>query len=370
MSRITLKNVTKEFVTRGGHRVTAVDNFNLEIQEGECFSFLGPSGCGKTTTLRMIAGFEDLTEGEIWLGDRPVSVKSKNLYVPPEERGLGMVFQAFAVWPHLNVFENVAFPLRVKKTPRDELRERVMTALGHTDLQGAEKAYPSDLSGGQQQRIALARAIVTNPRVMLLDEPLSNLDPKLRESMRFEIKALQKKFNFTIIFVTHDQSEAMALSDRMLVMDLGKIIQTGTPREMYQNPANKFVYGFLGLSNFLRVRVRDGRVFPAEGTIQPIPFELPQGVSDGEGLLASRPNEIGLSRTEGTGYPGRIEKRLYMTFCIEYHVNIAGQVIRVHTPHGNVLPEGCGCFVQFRNPRWYAGESEQVELERIERQVI
>ncbi len=157
---------------------------------------------------------------------------------------------------HLNVFENVAFPLRVKKTPRDELRERVMTALGHTDLQGAEKAYPSDLSGGQQQRIALARAIVTNPRVMLLDEPLSNLDPKLRESMRFEIKALQKKFNFTIIFVTHDQSEAMALSDRMLVMDLGKIIQTGTPREMYQDPANKFVYGFLGLSNFLRVRVR------------------------------------------------------------------------------------------------------------------
>ncbi|HRX27727.1 MAG TPA: ABC transporter ATP-binding protein, partial [Aminivibrio sp.] len=129
MSKITLKNVTKEFVTRGGHRVTAVDNFNLEIREGECFSFLGPSGCGKTTTLRMIAGFEDLTEGEIWLGDKPVSVKSKNLYVPPEERGLGMVFQAFAVWPHLNVFENVAFPLRVKKTPRDELRERVMTAL-------------------------------------------------------------------------------------------------------------------------------------------------------------------------------------------------------------------------------------------------
>lgn len=166
--------------------MTAVNDFNLSIKEGECFSFLGPSGCGKTTTLRMIAGFEDLSEGEIHLCGRPVSIKSQNLYVPPEHRGLGMVFQAFAVWPHMNVFENVAFPLTIKKVPKDEIVKRVNEALHHTSLDGLGEVYPSDLSGGQQQRIALARAIVTNPKVMLLDEPLSNLDPKLRESMRFE----------------------------------------------------------------------------------------------------------------------------------------------------------------------------------------
>ncbi|PKL12070.1 MAG: polyamine ABC transporter ATP-binding protein [Spirochaetae bacterium HGW-Spirochaetae-4] len=370
MSQITLKNVTKEFMTRGGHRVVAVDNFNLTIKEGECFSFLGPSGCGKTTTLRMIAGFEDLSEGEIWLGDKPVSIKSKNLYVPPEERGLGMVFQSFAVWPHLNVFENVAFPLRVMKLPKHEIRERVLSALSHTDLLSSERVYPSDLSGGQQQRIALARSIVTNPRVMLLDEPLSNLDPKLRESMRFEIKALQKKFNFTIIFVTHDQSEAMALSDRMLVMDLGKIVQVGAPDELYQNPTNKFVYGFLGLSNFLKVEAVKGNVFPKGGADMPIPFKLPVGVADGDGLLASRPNEIDISMDAEGGYPAKIEKRLYMTFCIEYHIKIGKQSIRIHTSHANVFPEGSDCFIHFKNPRWYAKESQEIELERTERQVL
>jgi iron(III) transport system ATP-binding protein len=366
MSQILLKNVTKEFVTRSGNSVVAVDDFNLTVNEGECFSFLGPSGCGKTTTLRMIAGFEDLSAGEIWLGDKPVSIKSKNLYVPPEERGLGMVFQSFAVWPHLDVFENVAFPLRVLKRPREEIRQRVQTALQHTDLLDAQRAFPSDLSGGQQQRIALARAIVTNPRVMLLDEPLSNLDPKLRESMRFEIKKLQKKFNFTIIFVTHDQSEAMALSDRMLVMDLGKIVQIGTPTDLYQNPGNKFVYGFLGLSNFLRVICQNGKVFPTGSSGSPIPFEGP----DGEGLLASRPNEIEISPTENGGIPAVIDKRSYMTFCIEYHVRIGDQTIRVHTPHTNVLSEGDTCFVNFKNPRWYDKEAETLELERTERQVI
>ncbi len=371
MSQIILKNVTKEFPTRGNTLgVTAVDNFNLTVNEGECFSFLGPSGCGKTTTLRMIAGFEDLSAGEIWLGDKPVSIKAKNLYVPPEERGLGMVFQSFAVWPHLNVFENVAFPLRVMKRPKDEIKKRVREALDHTDLLSSEREYPSDLSGGQQQRIALARAIVTNPRVMLLDEPLSNLDPKLRESMRFEIKKLQKKFNFTIIFVTHDQSEAMALSDRMLVMDLGKIIQIGTPAQLYQQPESKFVYGFLGLSNFLQVVADKGNVYPKGGSDTPIPFTLPDGIEDGEGLLTSRPNEIELSSTEESGYPAIIEKRLYMTFCIEYHVSIGNQTIRVHTSHANVLTEGSRCFVTFKNPRWYAKESEALELERIERQVF
>ena len=214
MDQVVLRNVRKDFTTKLLGTVTAVDNFNLNVAEGECFSFLGPSGCGKTTTLRMIAGFEDLSDGEIELCGRTVYNKAKNLYIPPEKRDLGMVFQAFAVWPHMNIFDNVAFPLKVRKVPRAEMKERVEKALKHCSLDGMEKEYPGNLSGGQQQRIALARAIVTNPKVMLLDEPLSNLDPKLRESMRFEIKKLQKEFGFTIIFVTHDQSEAMAIRCR------------------------------------------------------------------------------------------------------------------------------------------------------------
>ena len=259
MDQIVLSHVTKTFTTKTLGTVTAVNDFNLTIKEGECFSFLGPSGCGKTTTLRMIAGFEDLSQGEIHLCGKPVSIKSKNLYVPPEDRGLGMVFQSFAVWPHMNIFENVAFPLRVRKVPKAEMAERVKMALKHTSLDGMEKVYPGNLSGGQQQRIALARAIVTNPKVMLLDEPLSNLDPKLRETMRFEIKELQKKFNFTIIFVTHDQSEAMALSDRMMVMDMGNIVQIGTPTELYNRPVNRFVHKFLGQSTFTDVILQDGK---------------------------------------------------------------------------------------------------------------
>lgn len=367
MSQIQLKHVKKEFPTRNGQPVVAVNDFNLTIREGECFSFLGPSGCGKTTTLRMIAGFEDLSDGEIWLGEKPVSVKGKNLYLPPEQRGLGMVFQSFAVWPHLNVFENVAFPLRVLKLSKAEIQERVRKALVHTDLLSEELTYPSDLSGGQQQRIALARAIVTNPKVMLLDEPLSNLDPKLRESMRFEIKELQKKLHFTIIFVTHDQSEAMALSDRMLVMDMGKIVQVGTPDELYQKPVNKFVYGFLGLSNFLEVIGKKGEVYLPSDPEKSILF---LDGAKGEGLLASRPNEIEISPEQGNGYPAVIEKRLYLTYCIEYHVRLHDQTIRVHAPHSRVLKVGQQCFLHFKNPRWYEREEERLEQLRTERQII
>ena len=373
MSKIVLNGVTKEFPTRSGAPVVAVNNVNLTIEEGECFSFLGPSGCGKTTTLRMIAGFEDLSAGEIWLGDRAVSIKEKNLYLPPEQRGLGMVFQSFAVWPHLNVFENVAFPLRVLKRSKAEVVQAVTQALKYTDLSGLEETYPADLSGGQQQRIALARAIVTNPKVMLLDEPLSNLDPKLRESMRFEIKQLQRKFNFTIIFVTHDQSEAMALSDRMLVMDLGNVIQADTPENLYNRPTSKFVYGFLGLSNFLEAEIRGGKVYPKGVEDAPIPFEVPSDVTDPVGVLASRPNEIEITGAEPSGkdwYAATVARRLYMTFCIEYHVRIGAQTIRVHTSHRNVFAEGDRCHVRFKNPRWYRKESREAELERNARQVV
>lgn len=370
MDQIILKNVVKRFPTKSGEPIVAVDNFNLNIKEGEIFSFLGPSGCGKTTTLRMVAGFEDLSEGEIHLGDKLVSSSEKKLYIPPEQRGLGMVFQAFAVWPHLNVFENVAFPLRVQKRNKSEIYEEVNRALTHTNLKGLENVFPSDLSGGQQQRIALARAIVTNPKVMLLDEPLSNLDPKLREHMRFEIKELQEKFNFTIIFVTHDQSEAMAMSDRMLVMDMGKIVQVDTPKNLYNNPANKFVYGFLGQSNFIDVVLDDGKVYPKDSKGYEIPIEWGQELNGKTGVLASRPNEVLITNDPTNGYPTKIEKRIYLTSGIEYLVKVGSQTLRLHTSHKNIYSVGENVNIEFINPNWYESDSDVTEKERAARQVI
>ena len=367
MDQIVLSHVTKTFTTKTLGTVTAVNDFNLTIQEGECFSFLGPSGCGKTTTLRMIAGFEDLSQGEIHLCGKPVSIKNKNLYVPPEDRGLGMVFQSFAVWPHMNIFENVAFPLRVRKVPKAEMVERVQMALKHTSLDGMEKVYPGNLSGGQQQRIALARAIVTNPKVMLLDEPLSNLDPKLRETMRFEIKELQKKFNFTIIFVTHDQSEAMALSDRMMVMDMGNIVQVGTPTELYNRPVNRFVHKFLGQSTFTDVILQDGKAYARGDMEQPLPVSLPES-GEREMVMATRPNQIDINRTEG--YKTKVEKRIFLTNYTEYLVRVGDQLLQVQTPHRNAFAQGETCYLKFPGIMWYGKEDEAAEAERNRRQLV
>lgn len=367
MEQIVLKNVTKRFTTKTLGTVTAVGNFNLTVHEGECFSFLGPSGCGKTTTLRMIAGFEDLSEGEIHLEGRPVSVRAKNLYVPPEDRGLGMVFQAFAVWPHMNIFENVAFPLKVKKVPAAQIRERVAAALKHCSLDGMEKVYPADLSGGQQQRIALARAIVTNPKVMLLDEPLSNLDPKLRETMRFEIKKLQKEFGFTIIFVTHDQSEAMALSDRMLVMDMGVIKQIGTPTELYNNPSDRFVHSFLGQSNFTNVEIDKGCVYLKGDRSTPLGLKAPDS-AEREMLLATRPNTIDINRSEG--FRGTVVKRVFLTDFTEYIVAMGDQTVRVQAPHRNMFRAGDPCYLRFANPIWYSAKKDAADEERERRTLV
>ena len=367
MEQIVLRNVTKRFTTKTLGDIVAVDNFNLAVNEGECFSFLGPSGCGKSTTLRMIAGFEDLSDGEIELCGRPVSIKSKNLYVPPEERGLGMVFQAFAVWPHMTVFENVAFPLRIQKMNRADIERKVKEAMHHTSLDGLEGVYPSDLSGGQQQRIALARAIVTSPKVMLLDEPLSNLDPKLRESMRFELKELQRKFGFTIIFVTHDQSEAMAISDRMMVCDMGKIMQIDTPENLYNRPVNRFVHSFLGESTFLNVNIRDGKVYASETDEQSLNLAVPADAAR-EMVVATRPNAIEL--TQNDGYRTHVEKRIFLTDRTEYLIPVGGQMLKVQMPHCIAFAQGESCCVRFTDPMWYAHEDAAAEAARARRQLV
>ena len=235
-----------------------IENLSAQVKPGEFFTLLGPSGCGKTTTLRMVAGFEDLSDGEVWVGDRLLSSPKKHHYTPPENRNFGMVFQAFAVWPHMSVYENVAFPLRLRKLPAAEIEQRTKDALTATNLLKSANESPASLSGGGKQRVALARALAINPDVMLLDEPLSSLDPHLREEMRFEIKDLQRKYGFSIIYVTHDQSEAMALSDRILVMKLGVMQQIDSPLDVYNNPANKFVFSFIGVSSFTDVVWQSG----------------------------------------------------------------------------------------------------------------
>ena len=336
MSYIRLVNVTKRF-----GNVTAVDNLNFEIGKGECFSMLGPSGCGKTTTLRMVAGFEDLSDGEVWVGDRLLSSPKKHHYTPPENRNFGMVFQAFAVWPHMSVYENVAFPLRLRKLPTAEIEQRTKDALTATNLLKAAEESPASLSGGGKQRVALARALAINPDVMLLDEPLSSLDPHLREEMRFEIKDLQRKYGFSIIYVTHDQSEAMALSDRILVMKLGVMQQIDSPLNVYNHPANKFVFSFIGVSSFTDVVWNNGAAY-IKGDNRPLPSGLvvPDRMN-GEAMfnLASRPTEIRFTND------GEI---------IDYLVKIGDQEVRVQIGRRDHGPEtGEVCYLHFLRPFWY-----------------
>lgn len=350
MSYIQLTNVMKQFGD-----VIAIPDLNLSIEKGECFSMLGPSGCGKTTTLRMIAGFEDLDAGEIRVGDRLLSAKASNYYLPPEKRNFGMVFQAFAVWPHMTVYDNVAFPLALKNLSKQEIEKRTTDALRHTNLLSMAQKSPDDLSGGGKQRVALARALALNPDVMLLDEPLSSLDPHLREEMRFEIKALQRKFGFSIIYVTHDQSEAMALSDRIMVMKKGIVEQIDTPLNVYNNPANKFVFNFIGLSNQLSVNLSSqGISFDGlEGlfNIQPAPTQ--ELISQGKAILASRPSEIDF--VSSGGIPGIVKRRSYLGEVVDYSILIGNQELRVQKGRRDAGPkEGEGCQITFNKLHWYA----------------
>jgi iron(III) transport system ATP-binding protein len=242
--------ILKDMVKRFG-ALEAVSHVSLDIKDGELFTLLGPSGCGKTTILRLIAGFHKPDNGEIYFGDREVSA------IPPYERNIGMVFQNYALWPHMTIFDNVAYGLKIKKTASADITGKVNRALSMVNLTGLEKRYPGQLSGGQQQRVALARALVLNPDVLLLDEPLSNLDAKIRQQVRAEIRKLQKELAITAIYVTHDQEEALTLSDRIAVLNQGKIQQLGSPQDLYQRPANPFVADFIGINNLITGKVKE-----------------------------------------------------------------------------------------------------------------
>ncbi len=330
MPQLRLEGVTKRF-----GNVVAVDDVTLEIEHGEVMSILGPSGCGKTTTLRLIAGFLKPDKGRILMGGSDVTG------LPPEKRNVGMVFQNYALWPHMTVFDNIAFGLKIRKMPKEEIKRKVKEVLELVRLEGFESRYPPQLSGGQQQRIALARALALEPQVLLMDEPLSNLDAKLREEMRFEVRELQKKLSITTVYVTHDQAEALAISDRIAVMNRGKIVQVGSPSEIYDNPANQFVASFIGISNFI-----EGELEAVEGeygvvrlengervTCRLSPNLLSEGRTSGKVLIVVRPENIELAK-EGSEniLETRVTRKIYLGNTVDYRVDLDGIELRLLLP--------------------------------------
>jgi spermidine/putrescine transport system ATP-binding protein len=342
LAAIELVAVEKEF-TAGGHEVKAVDHIDLRIAEGEFFSLLGPSGCGKTTTLRMIAGFEEPTHGQILLHGRDV------VGVPPFRRDVNMVFQQYALFPHMDVFENVAFGLRRKKVAKDEIARRVAEALALVELEGREKRRPRQLSGGQQQRVALARALVNRPRALLLDEPLGALDLKLRQAMQLELKRIQREVGITFVYVTHDQEEALTMSDRLVVMDAGRIEQLGNPRELYEHPATRFVANFIGTSNILTGRLeRRGDAWalagfrPEERVLVADAGQAPQGQ---EVELAVRPEKMLLRTENDPPAPDRCALRVKVTEVVylgtstQYRtVTDSGTAVAVYRQNASATP--------------------------------
>ncbi|MEO5878416.1 MAG: ABC transporter ATP-binding protein [Streptosporangiaceae bacterium] len=351
-SAIELSGVVKEF-TANGEIVQAVKGIDLTIGEGEFFSLLGPSGCGKTTTMRMVAGFEEPSRGDVLLYGKSV------LGVPANKRDVNMVFQSYALFPHMSVFENVAFGLKRRGTPKPEIQQRVGDMLEIVGLTGREKRRPRELSGGQQQRVALARALVNKPRALLLDEPLGALDLKLRQAMQVELKRVQREVGITFVYVTHDQGEALTMSDRIAVMNEGGIEQLGTPREIYEAPASKFVAGFIGTSNLMAGEVAsvdsgvatlsygpDGKILVP---VRDLSFAAGQTVE-----LTIRPEKIELGRAPANGgcsaVRGTVNEIVYLGTSTNYNVTTAtGDEVVVFVQNAN-------------NPDDLAGRGDEVWL--------
>ena len=353
MAGIQIERLTKRF-----GRVAAVRDLTLDVLDREFVTLLGPSGCGKTTLLRLIAGFVAPDEGTIRTGATTLSTPAA--VVPPERRGMGMVFQNYAVWPHRTVYQNVAFGLEVRKVPRSETRARVARVLELVNLAGLETRYPNQLSGGQQQRVALARSLVVEPAILLLDEPLSNLDAKLRERMRWELKDLQRRTGITFVYVTHDQSEAMALSDRIAGMHEGELVQLGTPREVYAHPASKTVADFMGLVNLIPgrvMRVAGEQSVVTIGGEHAIAVALPPGTADGQAVeVAVRPESLALTAVApgsppppGT-VPGKIADVTFLGNLIDCHVTLDDATrVRVQAPAGSLFEVGQRVGVVFES---------------------
>ncbi|MGJ7036970.1 ABC-type Fe3+/spermidine/putrescine transport system ATPase subunit [Shinella sp. BE166] len=329
---ITVRNLVKRY-----GQLEVVHSISLDVADGEFVSLLGPSGCGKTTTLRCIAGLEDASGGSIAIDGKIVSEPEKNVLVPTYSRDIGMVFQSYAVWPHMTVAKNVAFPLSVRGVSSDEIRRQVDEALGIVGLTELKDRYPSQLSGGQQQRVALARAVIGKPKVLLFDEPLSNLDAKLREGTRVEIRRIQRRLNVAALYVTHDQEEALTMSDRVIVMKSGHVMQAGKPRELYHEPVNRFVGDFVGTASFLPVEATgDPGVWrTADGTSVCVRRAAMLGNSKACQLML-RPESVSIldddAQAAGSNsLKGRVLEASYMGPYTEYLVEVSGGTLKVHS---------------------------------------
>ncbi|MER2598851.1 MAG: ABC transporter ATP-binding protein [Caldilineales bacterium] len=322
---LRLENLYKVYPPRGGSgEVTAVHDVNVSIEKGEFVTLLGPSGCGKTTTLRLIAGFEFPSQGRIILDEQEINE------LPPNRRDMAMVFQSYAIFPHLSVFENIVYGLKIRKLPADEIKRKAARVLELTELGGLENRAPNQLSGGQQQRVALARALVMEPKVLLMDEPLSNLDAKLREQMRTEIREIQQRLGITSVYVTHDQIEAMSLSDRVVVMNKGRVEQIDSPQAIYRKPKTAFVANFIGRTNFVPgevLQLDNGQLTmkALDGTlVVPAPDALLHAGADA--TLVVRPDAIHLTPESGQ-FRGVVRRSTYLGSQVEYVVDVAGQAL-------------------------------------------
>jgi spermidine/putrescine ABC transporter ATP-binding subunit len=353
MAFIEIKNLFKHF-----KKVVAIDHIDLEVKEGEMLTLLGPSGCGKTTTLRCIAGLEKPDEGDIVIDGKSMLAAG---FVPPSKRGIGMVFQNYAVWPHMKVFNNVVYGMKLQGVAKQEIAERARQVLELVGLKGLEDRYPAQLSGGQQQRVALGRALVRNPKVMLLDEPLSNLDAKLREKMRFEIKSLVRRMGITSVYVTHDQAEAMVISDRIAVMESGQVVQVGTPEDIYRKPANRFVADFIGTMNFIPGEIVEVEA-ESERAVVRTEFNADmlctatdiRSASPGQKVNASiRPEDVEVFTEPPSNrqnlFKGTIAHKAYLGNFLYFFVNINNTMIRAQVPHYLPQEEGQELYL-FLNP--------------------
>jgi ABC-type Fe3+/spermidine/putrescine transport system ATPase subunit len=349
--------------TYPGGAAPAVKDLSLDVLDGEILTLLGPSGCGKTTTLRMVAGLETPDAGDIFFGDQAVVMTSRQLSLPPNKRNVGMVFQSYAIWPHMTVAENVAFPLKARKFPRGEIKERVRRVLDLVGLAGFEERPGPLLSGGQQQRVAFARALVTEPRVLLLDEPFSNLDAKLREQMRLSVKLLQKRLNIAMLFVTHDQIEALSLSNRIALMNFGVVQQQGDPRLLYEEPANEFVRDFVGRTLLFKGTVQTGNpsgqiAIALAGAPDCVVFGRsynPGGVKAGASVfIGVRPEDVEIQPALGGEAPagmigGKAQTALFVGERIEYQVEVDGQgVIMIYGERHKPVAEGSKVWLKLR----------------------
>jgi ABC-type Fe3+/spermidine/putrescine transport system ATPase subunit len=354
MAFIEIRNLFKQY-----KKVTAVNRINLEVNEGELLTLLGPSGCGKTTTLRCIAGLEKPEDGDIIIDGKSMISEG---FVQPAKRGIGMMFQNYAVWPHMKVYSNIVYGLKLQKISKQDIKKKAKDVLELVGLQGLEERYPGQLSGGQQQRVALARALIRNPKVLLLDEPLSNLDAKLREKMRFEIKSLVKRMGITSVYVTHDQAEAMVISDRIVVMEKGNIVQIGNSHEIYEKPANRFVADFIGAMNFIPGDVV--QVFPGTNDVY-VRTEFSEKIlcrstggnvtTPGQKVYASvRPEDVEvfteMPQSGENIFKCTIIHKAYLGNFLFLFVDIKGTMIRVQAPYQLLKEEGDELYISL-NPQ-------------------